>query len=96
MNKSVAVALALWVGAGPAWAADKTVTVEGELRVGRFDVAIVGADGNGVAIATGSPVADQVLAVCQKGAVCKVTGVVDDADSGRLLKSVAKVEPVKK
>ncbi len=96
MKRTIAVSVGLFAIVAPALAADKTVTVEGPLMVGRFESAIVATDGNGVSLAAGSAAADQVLSVCKKGNVCKVTGVIDDTDPSRLLKSVIKVEQAKK
>jgi hypothetical protein len=96
MKSTIPVLVCLLAAIGPAQAADKTVTVEGQLMVGRFESAIVGADGAGVSLAAGSAIAGQVLSVCKKGDLCKVTGVIDDTDASRALKSVTKVEQVKK
>lgn len=96
MRAPIAIVIGLSVVVGSAVAADKTVTVEGLLMVGRLESAIMATDGNGVSFAAGSAVAEQVLSVCKKGDVCKVTGVVDEADPSRLLKSIVKVEQVKK
>lgn len=96
MKKAIIIVVCIFAAIGLAQAADKTVTVEGQLMVGRFESAIVTADGGGVTLAADSAAASKVLAVCKKGGLCKVTGVIDDADASRSLKSVAKVEQVKK
>jgi hypothetical protein len=96
MKTTTTVLACLLVCIGSAQAADKTITVEGPLMIGRFESAIVAVDGIGVSLAPDSAVTKQVMSVCQKGALCKVTGVVDDADPSRLLKAVSKVERVKK
>lgn len=96
MKRTITTLVGAFAGAASVLAADKTVTVEGQLMVGRLESAIVAGDGNGVSFAAGSAAADQVLSVCKKGSTCRVTGIVDDADPSRLLKSVMKVEQVKK
>jgi hypothetical protein len=96
MKRTNTILACLFAAVGPVLAADKSVTVEGQLMVGRFESAIVTADGVGVSLAADSAAANQVLAVCKKGELCRVTGIVDDADPSRLLKSISKVERVKK
>lgn len=96
MKSAIAVLAYLFAAIGPVQAAEKTITVEGQLMMGRFESAIVAADGAGVSFTPDSAAAKQVLSVCKQGGLCKVTGVIDDADPSRSLKSVSKVQQVKK